>query len=87
MSKSNYLDTFSRKLNKAFELRITLQERYSYAFQKIDYAALLNLSLSKPLIKVINAKLTESFRKIHFYSLVKSQSNNTIFHYDKLNSL
>lgn len=54
---SSGFDIFAKKLNKAFELKTTLKEIYSYGFQKIDYAALTYLGLFNPLNKVIENRM------------------------------
>lgn len=69
---SSNFDIFASKVNKAFELKDSLYKIYSYSFQKIDYAALIYLSISKPLGNLLKIKLTQSFRKILFFSFSQS---------------
>lgn len=69
---SNNFDLFAKKINKAFELKNSLHEIYSYGFQKIDYAALLYLGIYNPLNKQLQKNIIESFRKILFFSFSKN---------------
>lgn len=69
---SSNFDIFAKKINKAFELKIAFHEIYSYAFQKIDYAALLYMGISNPINKQIQKNLLDSFRKILYFSISKT---------------